>query len=332
MSYAHNAVLFYDSGIVNLDRAIMALRAIGSPCIVASSLEDLAEQMGNAKYVAVIVDVSAYLYLLERGLHLQSRAPVLILSQQRFREIWPELEKIPSFTFFVAKDEHGAFSPHDLLIILKKVRQFDLFGLKKYLGWGATTLSFQVRDTPSRVACVDEVLQYCREIGLRRSILDSAYRLCEELLTNALFDAPIDQYGNARFRRQARSEGVSLSSMEAPVLEVGFDGATLGIGVSDPFGSITRDKVMSYIFHCFAGDEPDLSANTSGAGMGLYLCFNSVSNFVINVNPMTRTEVIGLIDVTLSPSEYFKRHASFQYFSTVPQPSGKRVAGRNRDK
>ena len=100
-------------------------------------------------------------------------------------------------------------------------------------------------------------------------------------------------------------------------MEVATDGERLAVSVSDPYGAISRDVVLSYFKKCFTGgdDVANLSSK-GGAGLGLYFCLNSVSNFTINVAPGERSEFIGLFDINLTVKEQVKSHTSFHFFTT----------------
>ena len=53
-----------------------------------------------------------------------------------------------------------------------------------------------------------------------------------------------------------------------------------------------------------------------GAGLGLYFCFNHVHSLIINVDPLNRTEFIGIIDIDSSVRESKKQKTNFHFFNT----------------
>ena len=115
----------------------------------------------------------------------------------------------------------------------------------------------------------------------------------------------------------SRTQRVLLSPSQSATLEVASDGEILAVSVTDPFGAITHDTVLEYLTRCFNGKK-DLVNTTEagGAGLGLFMCFNAVSDFIINVCPNVCSEFIGLFDINSSLKEHAKRHPSFHYFST----------------
>ena len=60
---------------------------------------------------------------------------------------------------------------------------------------------------------------------------------------NALYDAPADPSGKARFAHDRKSH-VELAPEEAPTLRVGSDGVLIGVQVVDPFGRLEREHVL----------------------------------------------------------------------------------------
>jgi len=209
---------------------------------------------------------------------------------------------------------NGPVLAEDLLVTLQKTMRRDLFGLDKYLGWGAHARRISVKSSTDK----DVVLTNCQglsdAIGLSARKTELLLTVAEELTTNALYDAPVDTLSRARNAALPRSERVDLAPSEEIAVTVACDGRRIGISVEDPFGSLRPETVVDYLAKCFRRGNDQIDRKEGGAGLGLFYAFNSLSHFVVNIQPKKRTEFIGLLDVAGSFREFEQREKSFNVF------------------
>lgn len=209
---------------------------------------------------------------------------------------------------------NGPIHAEDLLVTVQKTMRRDLFGLDKYLGWGAHARRISVKSSSDK----DSVLSSCQSladaIGLSARKADLLLTVADELTTNALYDAPVDALSRARNASLPRSERVELAPTEEICVTVASDGRRIGISVEDPFGSLRPETVVDYLAKCFRRGNDQIDRKEGGAGLGLFYAFNSLSHFVVNIEPKKRTEFIGLIEVAGSFREFEQRAKSFNVF------------------
>jgi hypothetical protein len=79
-------------------------------------------------------------------------------------------------------------------------------------------------------------------------------------------------------------------------------------------GALTHDTIVSYLNRCLVKGPQQISDASGGAGIGLYRVFQSLSKFIINIEPGRRTEVISLIDLRLSMKQFRQLPKSFHIF------------------
>jgi hypothetical protein len=119
--------------------------------------------------------------------------------------------------------------------------------------------------------------------------------IADELLTNAIYDAPTDASGRHKFAHVDRRSKVSLAADEDVLLAFGSDGYTLAISVIDPFGSLPIDRIRERLLSCMNSQE--IEDKAGGAGLGLYSVLKQCDELIINIEPGKRTEVIAFIDL-----------------------------------
>jgi hypothetical protein len=189
--------------------------------------------------------------------------------------------------------DEGGFAT--VAITVRKFVTGDLFGIEKYLPQGTEVHLTRLREYKGRTAAIDEVLAYAEKVGVRRQVRSSIGQVCEELLMNALYDAPVDEAGIPLFAEvelKARLEKLSPRpvSIRYAATEDGF-----AVSVRDRFGRLDKATVLRYIDKCLHSSQ-QIDRKTYGAGLGIYLIANAATGFVLNVAPGMATEVVCTFD------------------------------------
>jgi CheY-like chemotaxis protein len=185
----------------------------------------------------------------------------------------------------------------ELTITAQKLFRDDLFGAEKYLLWGTELHATTLTRASQRAQLVGELAEHLRSRGQRARVASIAMLVADELISNAVHNAPVDDHG-AHYRADlARDAELELDGRHRVVLRWGCDGRYVAIEVGDAFGSFGRDSVLRALA------QSDVKDQGGGAGMGIALAYRSCDHLVFNLAPGKRTEVIALIDVRYPPSE-----------------------------
>jgi hypothetical protein len=208
----------------------------------------------------------------------------------------------------------------ELVVTIQKILRGDLFGLEKYMTWGVEPHRRLVHGTADRGPAIDAVGEFASRLGLRSRFAALAKTVADEMLTNGLFDAPVDAEGHRIFASTSRTADFVLPEGHALVLQYACDGRAFAISVADDFGSLSGEKVFSYLARCFRREEDQVERKLGGAGIGLYLVFESARTFVINLRPGRQTEMIAMFDVRNSVRDVTLDTRSFHLFVSAEQP------------
>jgi hypothetical protein len=239
--------------------------------------------------------------------------PVLLLTTAPSEDYLPLLAERRFVRNLIAKNGEP-LEPEELIAAAGKLLSGDLFGLDKYLLWGAAPHAVEIRDSREKHDYIREVAGFVERFGLGDRTVALVEAIADELITNAIYNAPRDGAGRPRYAQVPRRQPVTLEPHEVGRLEVACDGHYLGIAQSDPFGSLTQETVVSYLNRCLVSRSPLSEATSSGAGIGLYRVFQSLSRFVVNIDPGRRTQVVALIDLGLSMKKFRGAPKSFHIF------------------
>jgi signal transduction histidine kinase len=210
--------------------------------------------------------------------------------------------------------KNGEVDAEELYVTVHKLLSQDIFGIDKYFSWGARSWEKTIQSSEEKKLLLQEVSTFATEVGLQSRFVDMFSMVAEELVTNALYDAPVDQNGKHRFSHYSRNQTVTLEKKESLTVTLCCDGRRIGISVSDSFGSLTPQKILDYLIKCFKKGENQIDRKQGGAGLGLYFTFKSVSHLIFNITPSEKTEVIGIIDIRNTYKDFVKKSKSLNIF------------------
>lgn len=141
----------------------------------------------------------------------------------------------------------------------------------------------------------------------------------DELIMNAIFDAPLAANGSQLYKNVARSTSMSLKPDREVAIGYGFDGDYLGVSVVDHCGSLDREKVLSYLAKNFCQKTQITRSNEEqGAGLGLSLILRNGGSLRFGCVPQEKTEVTLFVKKTESFNEFRRQ---FRFVSTYIEKS-----------
>ncbi len=196
----------------------------------------------------------------------------------------------------------------ELIATVQKLIRNDLFGLEKYMAWGAEVRSYALGDARDRDAAVAKLAADVIAVGLPDRFGSLVSVIADELIANAIYAAPVDEQGARTRAQESRDTSRALTGRDAVTVRWATDARYLAIEVRDKWGSIDVPAVTKKL----AAGGTQVSADGEG-GMGLPLAYACANQLVIDCEPNARTEVIALIDVRYKPTE-LARTASFHAF------------------
>lgn len=204
---------------------------------------------------------------------------------------------------------------HELRVTIQKVLRQDIFGVAKYLTSGTPVTELLVKGSADRDAWNNRVMNFAEENRLGHYTAKLAFGITEELLMNAIYDAPLAA-GITHYGELPRTATIELKPEEYSRLSFGCDGRTFAIGVADPFGALKREKLYQYLKKVLRrGDSVNLiDTKKGGAGLGLFKILYSSHALVCNVRPGKCTEVISLIDIEHQVRDFSRMARSIHFF------------------
>ena len=189
-----------------------------------------------------------------------------------------------------------------------------LFGLRTMLPWGTGVIETPITESDDKALVLRDIDRFMGALGVRGRMVDRLQAVADEMLMNAVYDAPMNRDSGAfRFASLARKEKVRLDEPDRPTFSYGSDGRTFGIAISDPFGG--RPEILTrYIAKGLRRGDDQIDSKAGGAGLGLYLLFTHLNSMTLHLWPGRRTEVAGLLDIRGSYRALVQAPKSFNIF------------------
>lgn len=205
---------------------------------------------------------------------------------------------------------------NELRVTMQKILRHDIFGIDKYLAPGTAIQQLTVKGSKDREVYNTAVMSFAEENRLGQYMAKLVFGITEELLMNAIYDAPVAG-GHHHYGELPRTSAVDLKPDEYSQLSYACDGSAFAISVQDPFGALTRAKLLQYLKKVLRRDDSSTLIDTKkgGAGLGLFKILYSSHALICNVAPGKRTEVMALIDIQHQVRDFSKMARSVHYFT-----------------
>jgi hypothetical protein len=211
------------------------------------------------------------------------------------------------------KDFESTPKPWELMLILRRlVDPTATPRIDAYLDWGFSGYQEKVATTQARDACVANIQTFINKLQVPKRISEMFGELAHEMLMNAMYDAPADASGKAKYA-QDRKADLTLLDGEQPTLRMATDGSKLVLQVKDPFGRLQRKHVFDGLHRGLAQGEMDTTHG--GAGLGMMVCHNSTAAMFFDVVAGKHTEVTGVFELDLNLREFRTQAKSLHFFS-----------------
>jgi hypothetical protein len=284
-------VLAISSDLDQLRRIVASLERAGAAVDVVRSVDAIASELISHRYVFAGIQAGekgALPHLLSR---LREHSQVTLVTEQAHLEDLVQYLDDERVNHVVIGDELA----RGVQVTAQKLLSGDLFGIEKYLPPETPVRYARIHDFEERGQAIDTVLAFAEEQRFRRQTRQSIGQVCEELLMNALYDAPVDEAGRQIFADVDPHERTRVDSPRPVSLRYAATEDQFAVAVRDRFGRLAKATILAYIHKCLKSTD-QIDRKTYGAGLGLYMIANATASYVVNVAHDVATEVICTFD------------------------------------
>lgn len=278
----------------------LALGGTGVTLDVVASVDEAIEKLNSGSRYDLVF-ISSHLASLIPYVHKSlPQAKLVFMASTQVPSELPTLKQYaPSISNIVSRhSEDRTFTIKNVATTLSKLIAKDLFGPEKYLNWGVEVQARSICRSDQRESLIADMQSHFADLGVRKIIAERAGTVAEELLMNAIYDAPISSDGKSLYNHLARTELIQLKSHEQGEFRFACDGMLAAVAVSDPFGGFQLNTLLNYLERNYATNSVSVQeSGKGGAGRGLHQIVENSDLIVFNVQRNIRTEVIAIFNL-----------------------------------
>ncbi len=301
----------------------VALQAAGGAVDLHTSLEELGT--GELQAALVVIHLEGELAGIAPTLLARLSGTtrlIAILPRSNLAAVVDVMQASERVSGMMVADD---FDGRRLSAMMTRVLAGDIFGLEKLVPWGTQIHSALVGDYQEKSRCISQVSELAEQLGVRRKYREAIEQCLDELLMNALYDAPVDEEGRQIYSEIPTKTRLSLRVEQKVIVQFACDGTRFALSVRDAFGTLERATVLRYLHKCLH-DEQQIDRKVGGAGLGLYLITSSSTEVYFNVLPGVATEAACAFDLTTPKLQL----ESFGFFMEKIDAAGRLAAGPSR--
>ncbi len=306
-------VLVVDPSKKQQNIAKIAISSCGSELTSALTIDEGMEIIRSSSIDIVFVSLDS-IEILQKIENENINITVVVMTSGEIKDYINGIGENKKDVHFMSRNEHNkSFTIKNFTSTINKLSTHDFFGIHKYMPEGAEIFSRKVNGSAHRHNLNTEMTDYFTKIGVRKSNISRVNTVAEELLMNAIYDAPHDSQGKAIYNHLPRTEKIDLKDNEKPILTYGCDGIIVAVSLQDPFGAISSNTIFKYLASCY-NDSTDLNdtKNKGGAGRGLHQIIEGSDLVVFNITAGKKTEIISIFHV--DPKDTMENQKSFHIF------------------
>jgi hypothetical protein len=176
--------------------------------------------------------------------------------------------------------------------IIEKVCINEDFELRSLIGDHGKVTVLKIGHSTEKSAILEKTKKFLlQDAGIAERIANFIVTAVDEILMNAIYDAPTDDNGNQILSATPRNTPIVLTEKSSVELHLGFDGQHAAFKVVDRFGSLNKSRLVKHLFATHHSKEYQSDSKVANAGIGLATTFRTGGSLLFVSEPNVRTEV-----------------------------------------
>ncbi len=223
------------------------------------------------------------------------------------------LQKHSALDHYIAVDHPQAASY--LRSVLKKMSRKTASGIESYLWPSTHVTSRRLKKYLDKEEVIAGMVEGLKGLETFSALPDLCATIADEMIMNAMFDAPRGSDGKPKYNHLPRTEPLELADHETVTFRYGWDPAFVALSIEDPFGALTKETLIRHINKGFGQGADQINQSApGGAGLGFFMIFENTHSLIVNCTPGKSTEVIALIAISKNFRQFQEAGKSFSYF------------------
>lgn len=142
--------------------------------------------------------------------------------------------------------------------------------------------------------------------------------VADELITNAIYNAPFVDFENSKSGTCRRDRNVSMGEGKSGRFFVGLDSYRVVVGCYDPYGRLNLDSLFARVRNCYVNGVADsMVMGSGGAGIGSYMVYDTSASYYALVDKNKTTQISCSIPLRFSNKQRGGMFKNVHYSNTV---------------
>lgn len=261
---------------------------------VAATKEELEQIFAERPQCLVFWDIEDSRFAHNRFLPLISKAVkpkhVFALSNFSIFEL-PEVNRVTSVGHYCVRN-YSDFAVDWIAKLCYPLFSPEPFGLEYYNDPAAKTTSVELASSHQKEIALKGFTKVLLAKGIHPRAVDMVAKVIDELIMNAVFDAPMNAEGVHYRREVARDSEFTLEGRERVTISMALNPSFVSIGVKDHFGSFSNQNAFEALRRDHSKMDYKPKADTLSGGLGLQQIAASGMGVMISWKQGIATEVV----------------------------------------
>jgi len=176
--------------------------------------------------------------------------------------------------------------------LVATVAESKPFGLERFFPAESKIQKITITRSTQKIAAVEALQNFFNKLQLPSRLSALVAQASDELIMNALFDAPMLPNGTPYRRKTERHMDFSLIEKEHVEICVTSCDEYVGIAVADQFGTLKKDVLLKFLRKDYEAEAYTVKDTDPGAGLGLRGTMMAGLSILFVSAPNMRTEVM----------------------------------------
>ncbi len=236
---------------------------------------------------------------------------VFAISDQSLNRAQIALAGVPIFQHHIIRHLD---TPAELMMekLISAAFNPNILGLKHFFPAQAPTQKLTLKKASHRAAAVNAIEAFFEKMGVKARLASRVAQATDELLMNAIFNAPHNKQGQPIRRLLKRSSEVEFGKNDVVKLETMATEEYFGVCVTDLYGTLTRDIVFRLLSKNYRSNEYTPPSDQPGAGLGINGIVEMGLSYAVICKPGVRTDAMIFFPRTQNHKKF---RESFQFIS-----------------
>lgn len=155
----------------------------------------------------------------------------------------------------------------------------------------AQTQKLVLNRAQQKYGFIKAVRNYLVKAGFNQRISNVIASAADEIVMNAIFTAPVDDFGNRIYQTTSRATDFELVNRQRVEVDVIYDGKNFGVSATDLYGSLDREKLIYHLSTHYKDQLYVVKTTTAGAGLGLANIYRAGGSLIFISDRNNRTDV-----------------------------------------